>query len=90
MSGVFQFDIFADEHFYSYGFTVSYQNAEIEEEWLYRIDDDESLLFERSRDENGKMRVISGMQFEDEDEKKRFESRLELYNSEEINRREGF
>lgn len=51
--GVFQFDIFAGGHFYSYGFAISYTNSLIEEEWLYRIDDDkEFCVFLRSKLDN--------------------------------------
>jgi len=57
--GSFQFDIFAGGHFYSYGFAVSYQTAEIEEEWLYLIDDGEVCIFERGKDESGKTKVKS-------------------------------
>lgn len=45
---VFQFDLFAGGHFYSYGFALSLVNASIEEEWLYQIDDEENCIFLRS------------------------------------------
>ena len=45
---IFQFDIFSAGHFYSYGFAVSLINATIEEEWLYRIDDNEQCIFLRT------------------------------------------
>ena len=48
--GVFQFDIFAGGHFYSYGFALSYIESSIEEEWLYRFDDNkEFCVFLRSK-----------------------------------------
>jgi len=70
--GFFQFDIFTGSHFYSYGFAVSYRNAEIEEEWLYSLDEEEKCIFERGRDKTGKMRVVSEIHFEEEKEKNRF------------------
>lgn len=50
---VFQFDIFAGGHFYSYGFAISLLNASIEEEWLYRIGDRDECIFLRSLSEDG-------------------------------------
>ena len=38
--GVFQYDIFKNNHFYSYGFAISYLTSKIISEWLYLIDDD--------------------------------------------------
>lgn len=37
-TGVFQFDLYTEGHFYSYGFAVSYAKASFVSEWLYRID----------------------------------------------------
>ena len=70
--GIFQFDIYAGGHFYSYGFAVSYQSAEIDSEWFYRIDNNDECIFERARDESGKMKVINKIQFADEKEASRF------------------
>ena len=70
--GIFQFDIFAGGHFYSYGFAVLYQNAEIESEWLYCTDDGDECIFERGRDDTGNMKIDSNIQFEDEKEELRF------------------
>lgn len=63
--GVFQFDIYANGHFYSYGFAISYITATVEEEWLYLCDSDEIAIFERSI-ENGKTVVDSNYNFSDE------------------------
>ena len=71
--GVFQFDILADGQFYSYGFSVSYTNAEVEEEWLFCINDSEKRIFERGRDKDGKMKIVSDIIFENTEEKTTFE-----------------
>lgn len=63
--GVFQFDIFANGHYYSYGFAISYVKATVEEEWLYLCDSDEIAIFERSI-ENGKTVINSNYNFTDE------------------------
>lgn len=72
--GVFQFDIFANGQFYSYGFALSYLDASIEEEWLYRIDNDkEYCVFLRSKDlESGMYNFTSDLQFKKETQKERF------------------
>ena len=56
---VFQFDIFAEGSFYSYGYAFSYCNKEIVSEWLYRIEDgDELCVFERDI-QNGRTSIIT-------------------------------
>lgn len=56
--GVFQFDIFTNDHFYSYGFAISYTTATIEEEWLYQLDKGKELcVFLRQKAED-KVRTI--------------------------------
>jgi len=78
--GVFQFDIFEDGHFYSYGLAISYRTAEVEEEWLYLIDDEDVRIFERGRDESGKMVVVCGEENTlVESDKKRFEVLAEAF-----------
>lgn len=56
--GVFQFDISSNEHFYSYGFAISYVTAAIEEEWLYQIDDEDVCVFLRHKSEDGQSVVV--------------------------------
>lgn len=72
--GVFQFDIFAGGHFYSYGFAISYVEPAVEEEWLYRIDDNkEFCVFLRSRSAvNEAYQFSSDIVFEDEAQRTRF------------------
>lgn len=73
--GVFQFDIFANGHFYSYGFAISYQSQSIVEEWLYNIDkqDDEKCIFLRSYTAPGVSRIRSDLSFASSKEKMRFQ-----------------
>lgn len=73
--GVFQFDIFANGHFYSYGFAISYQSQSIVEEWLYNIDkqDDEKCVFLRSSTVPGVSRIRSDLSFSSSKEKMRFQ-----------------
>ena len=82
--GLFQFDIYTGGHFYSYGFTLSYGNAEIEGEWLYCIDDNEVCIFERYRTEDGKMEVNSDLRFDDPKEKNRFDVYREAIDSDDM------
>lgn len=73
--GVFQFDIFAHGHFYSYGFAISYATASLEEEWLYQIDnpDKEFCVFLRSKNANAETFTISSdINFTDIHQKARF------------------
>lgn len=70
--GVFQFDLFSNGHFYSYGFAISYINAIIEEEWLYQCDSTDILIFERSI-ENGETRVFTDFRFSDQKSRQKFE-----------------
>ena len=73
--GVFQVDIFANGHFYSYGFAISYQTKSVVEEWLYNIDkeDKEICLFHREANGNGGYEIDSDLSFENNKEKVRFE-----------------
>ena len=72
--GVFQFDIFSGGHFYSYGFAISYSDPSIEEEWLYRLNDDgDFCVFLRSKSENGKSyHFSSDIKFRNEVQQTRF------------------
>ena len=69
--GVFQFDFFANGHFYSYGFAISYSSATVEEEWLYLCDTSETVVFERTI-ENGKTIINHKIRFSDEKQEKNF------------------
>ena len=72
--GVFQFDLFSGHYFYSYGFAISYLDQAIEEEWLYRIDDNkEFCIFLRSRTSDGQFYVSSDLNFQDKVQKERFD-----------------
>lgn len=70
--GVFQFDIYANGHFYSYGFAISYNNAIVEEEWLFQCDSSEIAIFERSI-ENGKPVIHTDFNFSNQKERQKFE-----------------
>lgn len=70
--GVFQFDIFSGNHFYSYGFAISYVNAKIEEEWLYQVDANDKCIFLRSKSEEGKAEFSSDIIFGDQSQHERF------------------
>lgn len=71
---VFQFDIYTNNHFYSYGFALSLINGTILEEWLYRIDDAEECVFLRSKDDGSdRYKIFSEMKYSSEQEKARFE-----------------
>ena len=69
--GVFQFDIYSNGHFYSYGFAISYTKAIVIEEWLYLCDSDEIKVFERET-EDGVTRVSSDYDFGDDNQTQLF------------------
>lgn len=69
--GIFQFDIFTNGHFYSYGFSISYQHAKIEEEWLYLCDSSDLAIFERSM-ENDQMVITTDFKFSNENQRQSF------------------
>lgn len=69
--GVFQFDIYSNGHFYSYGFAISYTKAIVIEEWLYICDLDEVKIFERVI-EDGVTKVSSEYNFGDKDQSQLF------------------
>lgn len=70
--GVFQFDIYSDGHFYSYGFAISYKSAKIIEEWLYLCDTAEQTIFERILEEN-KTIINTDVKFSDETQRQSFD-----------------
>lgn len=71
---VFQFDIFSNGHFYSYGFAISLINKSIDEEWLYLIDDQEECIFLRTKEENdGTCQVYSDLKFSSAKSEARFD-----------------
>lgn len=69
--GVFQFDVYANNHFYSYGFAISYRNISIIEEWLYLCDATERCIFERVI-ENGQTTVTTDIKFSNDNHKQSF------------------
>ena len=87
--GVFQFDIFANGHFYSYGFAISYQSQSIVEEWLYNIDkqDDEKCIFLRSYSAPWVCRIRSDLSFSSPKEKMRFQLYKEDFFSDKMEQR---
>lgn len=69
--GMFQFDIYANGSFYSYGFAFSYRDASIISEWLYKIHgSSETCVFEREY-KNGKTNINTDLEFS-EDNRYRF------------------
>lgn len=72
--GIFQFDIFSHDHFYSYGFALSYATGLLEEEWLYEFDDPskERCIFLRQKSDDGSYEISSDLRFSDEKEASRF------------------
>lgn len=70
--GIFQFDIFSNGHFYSYGLAISYKECRIEGEWLYLCDKGEKKIFERYLDE-GKTVITTDISFSDAKSKQIFE-----------------
>lgn len=69
--GVFQFDIYINGHFYSYGFAISYKSAIIIEEWLYLCDSTEQKIFERVVEDNLTI-INTDVKFSDETQKQTF------------------
>ena len=70
--GVFQYDIFTNGHFYSYGFSISYSAAKILNEWLYLCDKSEVQIFERFND-GTEPSTETSLKFSSKDNKKRFQ-----------------
>ena len=66
--GSFQYDLFAEGKFYSYGFAINYENSTIVDEWLYQINDGrETSIFHRMRSEDGSTRIDTGLDLPQED-----------------------
>ncbi len=66
--GVFQFDVYANGHFYSYGFAISYTQACVVEEWLIRCDaPGELIIFERFT-EDGTLKISTNYPFSEDQE----------------------
>ena len=73
--GVFQFDFFINNKFYSYGFAISYLDGTVEEEWLYEISEKpekEICVFHRSK-ENNKYQINTELAFEKDETKIKFD-----------------
>lgn len=69
--GSFQFDVFSNGHFYSYGFAFSYSDEHIIAEWLYKIQgNSETCVFEREY-KDGKTSISTDLRLS-EDNKYRF------------------
>lgn len=73
-TGVFQFDLYTEGHFYSYGFAISYAKSSFVSEWLYRIDPGRKdvCLFSRVMEEGKEPRLDFDFDLTTE-EKARFE-----------------
>lgn len=71
--GIFQFDLYSNGNFYSYGFAISYSDTRILEEWLYQINDHgEICVFERGINEDGNESCVSKWIFNDEKAEQKF------------------
>lgn len=72
--GSFQFDLLSGGHFYSYGFALSYSEPSIEEEWLYRIDDNKDFcVFLRTKSKDGESYdFASDLRFDNKTQQERF------------------
>ncbi|MBQ9367162.1 MAG: AAA family ATPase [Victivallales bacterium] len=72
--GRFQFDIFTNGRFYSYGFAIDYSAVEIVGEWLVSMEtpSNETYLFSRMKDETGNTVIETDYNYQGE-EKKRFD-----------------
>ncbi len=84
--GVFQFDIFSNGRFYSYGLALSYNQNSILEEWLYQIGDEEKCIFWRKFDED-KNEFSVESDLEENDETGRFLIYREDFRSQKMNRK---
>lgn len=85
--GIFQIDFFQNNNFYSYGFAISYTNLSIEEEWLYKLKDnnDDFCVFLRTKLENGETDIISDIKFNDKIQIERFNVYCEDIKSKKMN-----
>jgi AAA15 family ATPase/GTPase len=91
---IFNYEIFTDDTFYSYGFATILSQETIIEEWLYEIGKGkDKLIFERTINENGLHKIEIGQTLTAEDRarfdvyKKDFEKSNKLLFLSEINRK---
>lgn len=91
---IFNYEIFTDDTFYSYGFATILNQGTIVEEWLYEIGKGkDKCIFERTIDENGLHKIKIGQTLAAEDRarfdvyKKDFEKSNKLLFLSEINRK---
>lgn len=88
--GVFQYDIFTNGKFYSYGFALDYRNASVVDESLYQIVEggEDVCIFHRSRNDRGVVRIKTDMRLTDQ-ERNRFDVYAEDFRGKEM-RKEMF
>lgn len=88
--GVFQYDIFTNGKFYSYGFALDYRNASIVDESLYQIVEEgkEICIFHRLRTDKGEVQIETDMNLTAQ-EKNRFDIYAEDFRGKEM-RKEMF
>lgn len=72
--GVFQFDYYTNQKYYSYGFAISYESSEVLSEWLIELTDknQERVIFERNV-EKGINNVESDIKFSSNENQVRFD-----------------
>lgn len=71
--GFFQYDIFVDGYFYSYGFAVNYMSGTIAEEWLFQLHGNKDFcVFHRRIGKNNDTAIKTELQLS-EQEKTRFD-----------------
>ena len=83
--GVFQFDVASRGHFYSYGFAISYMDGTIQEEWLYRLDDN-FCVFERQKQDDGNYSLKTDIKLSDDNKLTRFGVYVQDIRSKKMNR----
>ncbi len=72
--GIFQFDFFANETQYSYGFALSYLHQTIVSEWLAVVGGDSvRYVFNRNQEEDGSVTIDSDIVSKSGPDKKRFD-----------------
>ena len=82
--GSFQYDLFTEGKFYSYGFAIDYSNSAIVEEWLSQIDNDREIsIFHRTRGEGEGTRIETELELPNED-KMRFDIYADDFRSREM------
>ena len=66
--GSFQYDLFTEGKFYSYGFAINYDNSSIVEEWLSQIDSGREIsIFHRTHDERDGTQIATELSLPSED-----------------------